>query len=261
MGRFRTRRSDYVETKIGDLEGPFLRADAFERFDPSILGLGDVGKPSSATDAICAVFDLGGFTTFAGQVEPHLAIPEFMSSFLTWLFGTLRSQSLLTTTPDGVILYTRLPFYAKFMGDGVLFLWDTRGIEETAAFNIAITCWNICTAYRNEFVPRVRKDVTDPPDILRVGLARGRVFSIGDGSDFVGPCINIAARLQKIARGTTICFTRLGFNAEKYASEASKKSLILKKVLVRGVGHQLVYLSKSEFGSLDADDMKLFIAP
>jgi class 3 adenylate cyclase len=231
------------------------------RFDPSILGLGDVSKPAVAADAICAMFDLGGFTAFAGQVDPHLAIPEFLSAFLPWLFDTLKTQSTLKEVDNGVILYNRLPFFAKFMGDGVLLLWDTRDMDETAAFNIPVTCWNICVRYKTHFLPRVRLDVTDPPSELRVGVARGRVFSVGDGSDFVGPCINVAARLQKISAGTTICFSRLGFNGEKYAGETTKGLLVLKKVMVRGVGYQLVYLPKSEFENLSAEDQKAFRAP
>ena len=35
---------------------------------------------------------------------------------------------------------------------------------------------------------------------LRCGIARGQIMSIGDASLFVGPCINVAARLQKLGK-------------------------------------------------------------
>ena len=51
-------------------------------FNPSILGLGDISVPSREIEAIAAVFDLVGFTRFCNQVDPHLAVPTYLSRFL-----------------------------------------------------------------------------------------------------------------------------------------------------------------------------------
>ena len=53
------------------------------KFNSSILGLGDIGLPSKELEAIAAVFDLAGFTKFCNQVDSHLAVPKYLSSFLT----------------------------------------------------------------------------------------------------------------------------------------------------------------------------------
>ena len=50
--------------------------------------------------------------------------------------------------------------------------------------------------------------VSEPPPVLRCGLARGTVFSVGNRSDFVGSCINMAARLQGQSQGDDIVLSR-----------------------------------------------------
>ena len=65
-----------------------LDNEQFDRFNPGVLGLGDIGAPSKQVDALAAVFDLEGFTSFCSHVDPHLAVPEYLSRFLDWLEGS-----------------------------------------------------------------------------------------------------------------------------------------------------------------------------
>ena len=97
----------------------------------------------------------------------------------------------------------------KFMGDGLLVLWDVSRPDENARRNIIITGREICLRYARDFYPQLGSKVSDPPKILRCGLARGTVYSVGNGNDFVGSCINMAARIQKLP-GTTFAFNRRG---------------------------------------------------
>ncbi|HYM60827.1 MAG TPA: hypothetical protein VEZ11_08035, partial [Thermoanaerobaculia bacterium] len=100
----------------------------------------------------------------------------------------------------------------------------------------------------------------NPPHALRCGVARGRVYSIGDGNDFVGPCINIAARLQKVASGITFCFSRRGFDGEKFSG--STKELLLRRISIRGIGNsELVYVPRAEYEALSGDDKALLEEP
>ena len=56
------------------------------KFNPKVLGLGDINTRSSQSEAIAAVFDLEGFTNFCKQVDPHLSIPKFLNAFLFHVF-------------------------------------------------------------------------------------------------------------------------------------------------------------------------------
>src|SRR5690606_37938418 len=151
-----------------------------------------------ATDAIAAVFDLQGFTTFCGQIEPQFSVPLFLGEFLPWLMTRLKSEMIQRKYKSGARLWSPLPFFVKFLGDRVLVLWDSSAMSDVARANILVAVSNICVAYSSEFLGRVEAKVVEPPKVLRCGVARGTVYSVGDSNDFVGTCINMAARLQKL---------------------------------------------------------------
>ena len=71
-----------------------LSRQEFDKFNPDVLGLGDISSRSTQVEALAAIFDLSGFTNFCGQVDPHLAVPEYLSRFLDWLFSEIK-QGLL----------------------------------------------------------------------------------------------------------------------------------------------------------------------
>lgn len=188
-----------------------LGIDVVDRFTPAILGLGDLGAKSASIEAICAMFDLAGFTDFARQVDPQLAVPEYLKSYIQWLFDSVKESCVIEKRETEWALYTKLPFFGKFMGDGVMFLWDASDFNDVIACNTPVLMDRICSAYVSEFLPSSQKQVTSSPPKLRCGVARGNVISVGNGEDFVGPCINVAARLQKLGP-FTFAFSRRGFN-------------------------------------------------
>jgi class 3 adenylate cyclase len=233
-----------------------LRQEKFDQFGPSVLGLGNLASPSHEIDAVCAVFDLQGVTVFCRQVDPQLVLPGFLSQFLEWLFGAIKSAWVVGSYEkprEGFVpTYTRLPFFAKFMGDGVLFLWDVSDLPESAISNVPGLLLGVLSAYETDFVPRVTASVSNAPSRLRCGVARGKVFSVGAGHDFVGPCINIAARLQKVS-SLSFALSRRGFDAERSMSPAMRQALILKKTRIRGIGDdELVWIDREEFEALPA---------
>jgi class 3 adenylate cyclase len=259
MARFRTRSTDYrnVRTDLG--YALVLPHKVYDRFDQRILGLGRVDQRTEPFDAICAVFDLEGFTTFCSGIDPELTVPAFMSDFLSWLFVRIKDETTAQSgLATGVVLFNPLPLFAKFMGDGVMLLWDATRLNDNAAFNIALTAANICYAYKNTYAPDARKEFSNAPKRLRAGVARGRVIPIGNGSDFVGPSINLAARLQKIVPGVSWCMSKRGFSI-KACDAAARARLVLKEVSVRGVGSgELVYVALSEYAEVKEQDRSAF---
>jgi len=254
MGSLQLAKHDVFIVDAGDPHQTFaIKRKALNRFDAHMLGLGELTRRSVAVEAACAIFDPEGFTDFCKQVDPHLAVPDFMSRFLEWLFAEVKRNSVGEEIGGANVLYTRLPFFAKFMGDGVMFLWDTTEIAtERGVFNLVSITRSICDEYSATFYPQARRMVVNPPRVLRCGLARGRVYSVGDGSDYVGPCINIAARLQKLVPGVRCCVSRRGFDATRHTVTNVSDALVVKKIAIRGIGEDgLVYLWRDQFEALD----------
>ena len=232
----------------------------FNSFNPEVLGLGDISLRSTQVEAIAAVFDLSGFTNFCSQVDPHLSVPEYLSRFLDWLFDDIKKVFLRKTYKEGKQLWANLPFLAKFLGDGVLFLWDTEKMSGVRICNVVVTLHDMCRDYVEHFYPRIKKVVAEPPNILRCGIARGSVFSVGNGEDYVAPCINIASRLQKLSL-LKFCVSRRGFDFTKHSSSLLKL-YVVKSVSLRGIGeNELVWVRKKEFDGLPEKEKELFRSP
>ncbi len=238
-----------------------INVESYNRFNSSVLGLGDIAAPAREIEAISAVFDLAGFTKFCNQVDPHLEVPRFLSSFLDWLFGRVRMGVTEGTYADCKALWAELPIMSKFLGDGVLFLWSTQGLSESLICKIVTTLYEISASYRSEFYSKISASVDKPPAVLRCGVARGRIFSVGNGNDFVGHCINTASRLQKLSL-LTFCFPHRGFDIQQYMHEGYRRLFIKKRVSVRGVGeNEQVWVLKDEFNRLPERSREMFRDP
>lgn len=146
-----------VKYKGDEFELRIYSRRKFRSFNPKVLGLGDIGLPSKQTDALAVVFDLSDFTKFCRQVDPHLSMPDYFNRFLAWLFESMRGELVERGFRQGKFLYADLPFFAKFLGDGVLFLSDTAEMDIQKICNIVIAMRNICLKYGREFVTEVKK--------------------------------------------------------------------------------------------------------
>jgi len=93
MPTFKPSESDHVMVGSKGNRKRLLNKEVYDSFNSSLLGLGELTKASTATDAIAAIFDLQGFTDFCKQIEPHLAVPLFLREFLTWLMKGLKSET------------------------------------------------------------------------------------------------------------------------------------------------------------------------
>lgn len=259
MAKFSTETKDFIKVKKENKTLTLITKEKFESFNEDILGLGKIGAKSDQVNAISVLFDLEGFTNFCKQIDHHLAVPEYLSEFLKWLFDQVRKELIAETHPEGYKTYSELPFLSKFMGDGILFLWNTDGLSETKIANIVVSMFEICKKYKTDFYKKITKKIVSPPTKLRCGIARGTIYSVGNGNDFVGPCINMSARLQKL-NSLTFCFSRRGINPEinKYFTSL----VITKKVDIRGIGsEELVCVLKSEYDKLSKIEKDKFLEP
>jgi class 3 adenylate cyclase len=233
------------------------------RFNVDLLDIGDLKAPSKTIEVLSVSFDLEGFTIFTRQVDPHLTIPNFISDFFNWLFNNIKHA--IRDHEQENTLWAELPFFSKFMGDGVLFLWkidldkiaqidkhlsseQLQKLLQEFLSNIITTMYDLGRGYKH-FLKSVRTNYVEAPTKLRCGIARGSVFPIGNGLDFVGPCINISARLQKFS-GLTFAFSARGVDLNVFHPTYTKV-FIKKKVSIRGIGdNELIYIAREEFEKL-----------
>jgi hypothetical protein len=261
MSLFRPKKEDYiiVDSPVGKQRA--LKSEVFDGFSPAMLGLGDVKKEAESTSAISAVFDLQGFTNFCKQIEPELSVPTFLSAFLDWIFASIKDETQKSKQTGSVLIYHELPFYAKFLGDGLLLVWSTKGMGAVAQHNLITSLHAICMTYRKTFLPKMKRKVVDPPDRLRCGIAKGTVLSVGDGNDFVGSSINLAARLQKLP-GLTFAFAARGFDPEAVWDPDALKVWSLKVAAIRGIGdNELIYVRTEELAKLTEQDKPFYRNP
>lgn len=231
---------------------------SISRFNPSILNLGDVSLPCREKEAVAAVLDLTGFTAFCSQVDSYLAIPRFLNDFLDWFFNSIRDGLSEEMFDNRKAFWADFPQLVKFLGDGVLLVWDTHRMEEDAICRLVTMLHGVCRSYRQEFYPRVSRVVNKPPTVLRCGIARGKVFTIGNGKDFVGHCLNNASRLSHLDY-LTFCFPHRGFPVRDYLPAAALRPFVPKYVSIRGVGdNELVWVVREEFDRLPEKERSLY---
>lgn len=245
--------------------------DDLSDFTPDLLNIGNLQTPTKPIEVLAAIFDLEGFTKFTRQVDPKLVIPAFISDFFNWLFETIKEEMQIDKSANE--LWAELPFFSKFLGDGVLFLWriDTdkiaaiddsveskkiNNITQELICNIVATLFEICNAY-SVFLKERNLEYVDPPKRLRCGISRGDAFPLGTNRDFIGPCINIAARLQK-CNGLSFGVSARGIDYN-YFNESYKKSFLKKKVSIDGIGdNEIIYVLANEFNGLSSQNKTLF---
>ena len=258
--RVRTRRSHVSKRNQQQSGIKLLDGEIAKKFNPSMLDLGDIGSPAREIEAVTAIFDLSGFTRFCNQVDSYLAIPKFLNDFLDWFFSRIRIGLTKENNGGPRSFWTELPILVKFMGDGVLLLWNARGMTETTICKLVGVLYDICYRYKHEFYPQISMAVNKPPVILRCGVARGKVFSVGNGKDYVGHCINNASRLAHLGV-VSFCFPHRGFSVQECMPDEYYRIFVQKYLPIRGVGdNELVWIVKEEFDRLSEKAKGLFNA-
>ncbi|MDR0941108.1 MAG: hypothetical protein LBM68_02650 [Bacteroidales bacterium] len=249
MTQFKITNDDFIDIVHNNRMRKLIKNESFNNFNETILGLGTIGTKANTIEALSVIFDLEGFTDFCKQVDPHLAVPQYLNSFLKWIFSEIKHELICETFDDGYSTWADLPFLSKYLGDGLLFLWNAAQLSDVSINNIIVAMYRICKKYESDFLPQIAQKVTHPPFKLRCGIARGNIYSVGNGNDFVGPCINISARLQKL-NSLSFCFSQRGIDVNAFGDDFSS-TFVTKKVAIRGIGeNELVCMSREEYDGL-----------
>lgn len=234
----------------------WLRKSLFRQFNSSLLGLPDILENKETFDGLAVILDLKDFTGFCDQRDPHRIVPEFLSKFLNWLFERMSEELLDHEEGIEVVLWSHLPIFGKFLGDGVLLLWDVTDINREARRNIVQAFDVICNDYEKIFLKRIKGVFTRPPSKLRCGIAQGQVTSIANAKDYTGLCINIASRLQKLGEGAfSFAFAKSGLDDKAGANWYNHFTLI--KIPIRGIANsELVYVLRKEHRAVSKEKQR-----
>lgn len=256
--RVRVKKPETRHSEIQNGGIKLLNSEVVNQFSPAMLNLGDIGTPCQEKEAIAAVFDLTGFTRFCNQVDSYLAIPKFLNEFLEWFFHSVREELTEKNHQHQTTFWAELPVLVKFLGDGLLLLWNTRKMTEEQICRIIVALYKICYTYRHELYPKMSMVVNKPPQVIRCGVARGKVFTVGNGRDYVGHCINSASRLSHLGP-LSFCFPHRGFPIRDYMPVEYTRLFIPKYLSVRGIGEsEIVWVVRSEFDKLPEKNKALF---
>jgi class 3 adenylate cyclase len=157
-----------------------------ETSDPEI----EFGKPC---EVLALIIDIRGFSLFCE--EPN--IESTYTCGLMSAFYHMVNSSLQRFPPD----------MTKFLGDGVLAIWETRPADREIAVNVALEA---ALKLRNQW-----KNVQDSPhfshgapEALGAGICFGLAGHLEAGDDYIGRPINIASRLCSVCPGNRVYVDR-----------------------------------------------------
>ncbi len=143
MARFKIDETGLEKIKDGTKTVTIVKKEIFDSFNQDILGLGSIETKSNQVNALSVMFDLEGFTNFCKQIDPQLAVPEYLSDFLKWIFKEIRLELVEKSFEQGYKTWSDLPFLCKYMGDGILFLWDTEKMSDVKIQNVVVSMYEV----------------------------------------------------------------------------------------------------------------------
>jgi len=216
-------------------------------------------RASHPLNGLSVIFDLGGFSKFFNQPDVHSYIPSYLNHITkcieTAFFGG--KQFWLLDGSDDLPPLNPLPIHRKFLGDGALYIWTPSKTSEEFSTNflgyLSNRLWNL-----QKELPQINKACADQipvfelPKAIRFGISRGTIYELTiEGSkvkEYIGICINLAARLQKYCSGLNfIASARVGLPSKSLTKHGYIKVLATK---IKGFPNEIVIVDKDEYQSL-----------
>ncbi|WP_269540935.1 hypothetical protein [Cerasicoccus fimbriatus] len=140
-------------------------------------------------EVLTAIIDLRGFSVFCEQ--PHIESPYTCG--LMYAFYQSVEQRFNKYRPDLI----------KYLGDGVLTLWETTYEDRPAALEV---CINGLRELQDQWdiVRRAPQFSHGAPEEVAAGLSFGLASQIPGAEDYIGRPINVASRLCSVCSGSEI---------------------------------------------------------
>jgi class 3 adenylate cyclase len=228
-------------------------------------------KGVTGTEAIVVFFDLEGFSSFFMQPDVHRYAIDYLNivfEAVDLAFCEEPPYWLPKESQAGWRPISCRPDYVKFTGDGGLLIWIAAMHTEPIplAFKLKLTgfLWALKSSF-DEVTKKAQNVVplAKLPKRIRFGLTGGTVYGLTRGlsnvpEDYIGFCINLAARLQDYCR-------EIGFivSARIVMDEFIIKKLNWIKTTaidLKGFEKEIVYVDKLDFDALPEDKRKSLFA-
>jgi class 3 adenylate cyclase len=204
--------------------------------------------------AVCFA-DLRGFTRFVDSLQSNSQdsrVHELLGSYfqiypraiLETVYSLEPRPNEQITALDEKIRKAIVPTMFKTLGDGMMLVWElggTRSIQDQVSGRILQVVATIRRLFKNLIKEGVENAAAPYSNAianleLGVGLARGRAWRLDFGKgrpvDYAGTIVNIAARLQDLARPEGIV-AEIGFCDPVFRAPRSKGQRI--QVTLKGI--------------------------
>jgi len=205
---------------------------------------------------IVADFDLEGFTNFfdSASINKNIVVASYVNSFLGWL--NYRFDLEKNRLPR--------PKLSKFLGDGVLYVWEVEEQKITPSVQLGLMnfCWNMTRGkyrYEVEFLQQFMKElgknwICKYPKYLRASLTLGHAVKYVHSNlpvEYVSECINVASRLVKIH--PELYFIALSdIYLGREAREAGYVKKRIRKESIKGIAKSIaVWIDRDDFESIE----------
>ena len=213
---------------------------------------------AAPVDAVVIVFDLEGFSRFFSQPDVHAYVPRFLNMVFEAIRVVFEGGTPIWKERTSTIEPLMTPTYQKFLGDGALYLLPVggkRGLTAGDTLALINRLWNLKSDFHTiADATSAAVPVVDVPRRIRFGVARGSGYKLtyrgSRQTEYVGYCINLAARLQGYC-------PELGFIASarlRLPDSALQKANYVKVVAKRlkNFPKEIVIVDRAEYDGLEA---------
>ncbi len=175
--------------------------------------------------AVILIYDIRGFTAASKKI----ATTE-LGAFATAAHGTILQ-----------LFSARPPTFVKNLGDGHLLIWETTDDPEKELVSFVIDAAKKARAAFPAFVAGQKIAGVELPKHVGIGVAVG---DVSRSDDYYGVAVNLAARLQNMARPEGLAMDQTVFGMVGKREEMVKQGFRRKKVNLKGLGTTLVWVDR-----------------
>ncbi len=207
------------------------------------------------------IFDLEEFSKFFSQPDVYYYVAKYLNKAFNAIDILINGGESFWNPDDKEdkkITPFREPVHIKFLGDGALYIWTYKPEEEKEFKEKLLyfinNLWNFSLWFDN-FIKSCSDDVpvVDLPKRIRFGMSSGSVHKLSyensKETEYIGYCINLAARLQSYCRELGfIASARIG-SEDKLLKKHNYHKVIAKKL--KGLPNEIVIVDKDTYTSLD----------
>jgi len=216
------------------------------------------------SNGLALIFDISGFTNFFNKPDLQYYITRYINKIVECVDNVIYGGECFWLDEDEEPFepLKMLPSMRKFMGDGMLYIWEDSEEkllkDPSLKMDIINDLYNVQLRFDRinermyDIIP-----IADLPEKIKFGIAQGTIYKLVDTSgqiDYIGPCINLASRLVKYCKEVNfICSARLDIPSEQIQKNNYMKVIATS---LRSFENEIVIIDKSDYKRIPEDERK-----